>query len=45
LRQCRGVASVRVDLSPGRAVVTGERLDTEQLLATVATMGYSAEVL
>lgn len=45
LTQCRGVASVQVDLATGRATVAGGELDAEQLIAAVAVIGYSAEVV
>lgn len=44
LRQCPGVATVQVDLAAGRAVVAGEPLDAEQLIAAVAVAGYSAKI-
>jgi uncharacterized protein len=42
LGQCRGVASVQVDLTTGRAVVAGEHLNTQDLIAAVASAGYRA---
>jgi uncharacterized protein len=43
LRECRGVASVQVDLAAGRAVVTGDHLNPAELLAAVQALGYRAE--
>ncbi len=42
LRQCHGVASVHVDLSAGRAVVNGGKLDCKCLIAAVESLGYRA---
>lgn len=42
LRHCGGVESVQVDLKAGRAVVVGESLNVELLIATVAAAGYRA---
>lgn len=42
LSGCSGVQSVHVDLAAGRAVVAGERLDAEQLMAAVTALGYRA---
>ena len=45
LRECPGVASVKVDLAAGRAVVAGENLDPGQLIAAVAAVGYTAKAV
>ena len=45
LGQCRGVASVQVDLAAGRAVVTGEQLNAEELIAAVESAGYRASAI
>ena len=45
LRQCHGVASVRIDRAAGRAVVGGERLEPEELVAAVRSSGYGASVV
>ncbi len=42
LSECPGVASVKVDLAAGRAVVAGENLDPGQLVAAVSDVGYTA---
>ena len=44
LRECPGVASVKVDLAAGRASVAGENLDRGQLLAAGAAAGYAAKL-
>jgi copper chaperone CopZ len=44
LSECPGVASAQVDLSTGRAVVSGRGLKTSQLLDAVAQLGYTAEI-
>jgi hypothetical protein len=44
LAECDGVTSVEVDLTGGRALVTGDRLDPSQLTAAVAQLGYSANL-
>jgi uncharacterized protein len=43
LKECRGVASVEVDLAAGRAVVGGEQWDVAELIAAVNALGYRAE--
>jgi len=45
LAECRGVEAAEVDLSAQRAVVRGEALDNEELLAAVAGLGYEAHVV
>jgi P-type Cu+ transporter len=40
LGQCRGVASVQVNLATSRAVVTGEQLSAKELVAAVESAGY-----
>jgi copper chaperone len=45
LRQCQGVVSAEVALKPGTAVVRGSRLDPQQLIAVLAELGYTANVL
>jgi len=42
LSRCHGVATVRVDLAAGRAVIGGEGLDVEELAAAVESVGYRA---
>ncbi|MBN2474954.1 MAG: SO_0444 family Cu/Zn efflux transporter [Pirellulales bacterium] len=42
LAECAGVSSAEVDAAGGRAVVTGEYLNREQLVAAVAQLGYTA---
>jgi copper chaperone CopZ len=44
LRECAGVANAQVDLSTGRAIVSGRDLNTSQLLDAVAQLGYTAEI-
>jgi len=39
-----GVDAADVELSKGRAVVTGQRLDPPQLAAAVAELGYTAKI-
>ena len=39
-----GVRSVEVNLQRGRALVVGDDLDRRQLMATVAELGYTAEI-
>ncbi len=43
LAECPGVASARVDLAAGRAVVTGADLDARQLAEAVEGLGYRAK--
>ena len=43
LRECRGVASVHVDLATGQAVVLSEQADAEEIVAAVQSLGYRAE--
>jgi uncharacterized protein len=43
LRECPGVESADVNLSAGRAVVTGKTLEAGRLIAAVAGVGYTAE--
>ena len=45
LRSCKGVESVHVDRKAGRAVVVGESLNAELLIAAVVAAGYQAEEL
>ena len=45
LRECHGVTSVQVDLSTGRAVVAGDRVNAEELIAAVQPLGYRAETV
>ncbi len=45
LAECRGVAAAEVDLPTRRAVVRGEALDRERLVAAVAGLGYEAKVV
>jgi uncharacterized protein len=42
LKECRGVTSVEVDLPTGRAVVGGEHLNADGLIASVESLGYHA---
>jgi len=42
LNDCPGVKSVHVDLSAGRAVVVGDQMDAQQLIAAVNASGYQA---
>ena len=42
LTDCPGVKSVHVDLSTGRALIVGEQLDAQQLIAAVNSLGYHA---
>ncbi len=42
LKECRGVASVQVDLAKGRASVGGDDLKSHELVAAVKSVGYSA---
>jgi len=44
LAECKGVRSAEVALARGRATVTGDHVDSEQLTAAVAALGYGAEV-
>ncbi len=44
LAACNGVDSARVDFSNGRAVVSGDQPDHEQLVAAVGQLGYSAKI-
>ncbi len=44
LRDCRGVASVQVDLAAGRAIVLGAGVDADELIASVKSLGYRADV-
>jgi len=43
LSEFSGVRSVKVDLNPGRAEITGEGLDREKLSAAVEQLGYKVE--
>jgi copper chaperone len=43
LSQCPHVAAVQVDLARGRAVVTGEGLRVDELVAAVQSAGYQAQ--
>lgn len=43
LAECPGVASARVDLAAGRAVVRGSDLDARQLADAVRSLGYQAK--
>ena len=43
LAQCAGVRSVAVDLKGGRAVVSGQSLQPDQLVAAVSEQGYGVE--
>ena len=45
LQQCHGVASVRIDLATGRALVGGQWLEPEELVAVVQSSGYGASVV
>jgi uncharacterized protein len=45
LRQSPGVRRVEVNLKEGRAVVTGEHLDPQQLTAAVNSLGYEMHLL
>ena len=42
LRRCHSVATVQVDLAAGRAVVAGEGLRVDELVAAVESAGYRA---
>jgi uncharacterized protein len=42
LRACHGVTSVQIDLAAGRAVVAGEGLESQELVAAVKSAGYAA---
>ncbi len=44
LAECSGVLSADVDLQRGRAVIAGDHLDSDQLVATVAQLGYASRV-
>lgn len=44
LAECDGVRSAQVSLASGRALVTGDDLDQEQLLAAVTDLGYAASL-
>ena len=44
LLESPGVATAEVDLSDGRAVITGKDLDPQQLAAAVSGLGYAAEI-
>ncbi|MGA2061819.1 MAG: SO_0444 family Cu/Zn efflux transporter [Thermoguttaceae bacterium] len=44
LRQSPGVRRVEVNLKEGRAVVTGEHLDPQQLTAAVNSLGYEMKL-
>ncbi|MFW5693001.1 MAG: cation transporter, partial [Thermoguttaceae bacterium] len=44
LTECPGVASARVDLAAGRAVVSGTDLDARQLADAVGSLGYQAKL-
>ncbi len=44
LAECDGVSSAEVDLSGGRATVTGDHLDTGQLSAAVTGLGYEVSL-
>lgn len=43
LKRCRGVASVNVNLAGGQAVVVGEKLSPDELIAAVVDAGYTAK--
>jgi copper chaperone CopZ len=43
LTECPGVQSVDVDLALGRAIVKGERLDRNLLVAAVTGLGYKVK--
>ena len=45
LMQCRGVASVRIDLATRRTVVRGEHLHPDELAAAVSQAGYVAKIV
>ena len=45
LEECDGVRTADVNLASGRTEVTGDNLDTEQLTAAVAALGYAAKTL
>ena len=43
LSRCHDVAAVQVDLAAGRAVVIGEGLRPDELVAAVESAGYRAQ--
>jgi copper chaperone len=45
LKQISGVSAVAVNLEQGQALVEGEGLDANQLIAAVIEEGYSAQVV
>jgi copper chaperone len=45
LKQISGVSAVAVNLEQGQAVIEGEGLDANQLIAAVIEEGYSAQVV
>jgi len=45
LSACPGVTSARVDLTAGRAVVAGEKLDAGHCVAAVIAVGYTAKIV
>jgi len=44
LNECPGVATARVDLTTGRATLTGKQLDVQNLIAAVDKLGYHAHL-
>jgi uncharacterized protein len=44
LKECSGVVDAIVDVSQGRAAVTGRHLNGEQLAAAVSALGYAARM-
>jgi copper chaperone CopZ len=45
LSRCRRVAAVQVDLAAGRAVVTGDGLRADELVAAIESSGYHARAV
>ncbi|TFG50000.1 MAG: hypothetical protein E4H40_02005 [Candidatus Brocadiia bacterium] len=43
IAECSGVRSAEVKLKSGRAIVTGDNLDHEGLVAAVKDLGYTAK--
>ena len=45
LSESPGVRSAHVDLAAGRAVVRGDALNAQQLIAAVEAVGYTAKIV
>jgi copper chaperone CopZ len=45
LRRCHGVVAVQVDLAGGRAVVAGDGINVDDVVAAVESSGYQAHAV